>query len=448
MDAARMADSQTVLDYPPVEQKKSLVDAYLNRRVVVLAALGFASGLPYSLTADTLQQWLKDAKVDLTTIGWLTLVSLPYKLKFLWAPAMDRLVPPLLGRRRGWLAITQLAVVVAVGLMAACDPAKKLSLLAMAAILVAFCSASQDIVADAYRSDVLPEGERGPGASLFVTGYRIALLASGAGVLVLVDKGVSWRVALLLTAALMAVGIIATLLAETPSERVDRRAEHHTAGWAAAFQAAVADPFRDFLSRHRGWVVLLFVLLFRLPDQIAGIITSPFLRDVGLSKTDIATIRNGLGIAVTIAGALVGGGMVTRLGLRRSLWVFAILQTASNVGFLLLAKAGANYPLFVGVIVVENFCGGLVTAGFFVFLMNQCRVEFSATQYALLSSLFQVPGIFAGPLAAWLVERLGYSGFFGITLLCGAPGILLLPFVPTKAIGGPPASAGGEPATR
>jgi MFS transporter, PAT family, beta-lactamase induction signal transducer AmpG len=422
-------------ELPGEGEKPSLVSAYLNRRVLTLAAIGFSCGVPLALTGDTLQQWLTDAKLDLTAIGWLTLVALPYQLKFIWAPAMDRLVPPLLGRRRGWMLITQLAIVAAIAFMAFCDPGRNLTLLAVAAALVAFTSASQDIVADAYRSDVLPEGERGPGASLFVTGYRIAMLASGAGILILVDSGVSWQAALLLSAGLMGVGIVATLLAENPPERIDRRDSHQTAGWAAALRASVLEPFRDFLGRRGGLLVLVFVLLFRLPDQFAGVISGRFLRDVGLSKTDIATIRNAVGIAVTIAGAIVGGGMITRLGLRRSLWAFATLQVASNAGFLLLATAGASYGLFVGVIVVESFCGGLVTAGFFVFLMNQCRMAYSATQYALLSSLFQVPMMFAGPLAAMLVERLGYFGFFATTIACGVPGLLLLPWIPTTPAG-------------
>lgn len=425
--------SPTTLEYQPSPTpRKSVIAAYLNRRVGVLAALGFASGLPIALTGDVLQQWLKSANIDRTTIGWLTLLALPYRLKFIWAPAMDRFTPPLLGRRRGWLLITQLALIAAIVWLSTCDPSSSLQMLAIAAVAVAFCSASQDIVADAYRADVLPENERGPGASLFVTGYRVAMLASGAGILMLVGKGIAgWNTALLLSAALMAVGLVATLLAENPPPAA-KVADHRTAGWAAAFEATVLRPLLDFFARPGGILVLLFVLLFRLPDQIANAVTGVFLRDINISVDQIGTIRNGLGMFVTIAGALVGGGMITRLGLRRSLWVFAILQAVSNAGFLLLAKVGANYPAFVAVIVVENFCGGLVTAGFFVFLMNQCRAEFSATQYALLSSLFALPGLVAGPVGFGMVERLGYFWFFAISIAFALPGVMLLPFVPTK----------------
>jgi PAT family beta-lactamase induction signal transducer AmpG len=415
-----------------VTSKPSLISAYFNRRVGVLAALGFSCGLPLALSGDVLQQWLLSAKVDLKDIGWLTLVALPYRLKFLWAPAMDRLTPPFLGRRRGWLVITQLAVIAAIVGLSLCDPARNLSWIAIAAIAVAFTSASQDIVADAYRADVLPTDERGPGASLFVTGYRVAMLASGAGILVLVGRGIaSWQTALQLTAAVMAVGLIATMLAEKPPA-VEKPADHHSVGWAEAFYAAVMLPLADFLGRHRGWLILLFVLLFRLPDQVAAAVTGPFLvKKVGFTPDAIGAVRNGLGMFATIAGALLGGGMITRLGLRRSLWTFAVLQALSNAGFLVLAKAGASYPVFVGVILVENFAGGLVTAGFFVFLMNQCRAEFSATQYALLSSLFAIPSMIAGVYGLQVVERLGYPEYFAISIAFALPGVLMLPFVPT-----------------
>lgn len=423
----------TTLEYQsPAASRASLVAAYVNRRVAVLAALGFASGLPIALTGDVLQQWLKSADIDRTTIGWLTLLALPYRFKFVWAPAMDRLVPPFLGRRRGWLLITQIALIAAIAWMAFCDPATDLRLVAVAALAVAFCSASQDIVADAYRADVLPVDERGPGASLFVTGWRVAALASGAGILMLVGSGLaSWSTAILLTAGLMAVGLVATLLAENPPPAT-KVADHRTAGWLAAVNATVIQPLADFITRPRGVLILLFVLLFRLPDTAANVVTGVFLRDINVSVTDIGTIRNGVGMIVTIVGALIGGGMITRLGLRRSLWIFAILQALSNAGFLLLAKIGANYPAFVGVIVVEAFCGGLVTAGFFVFLMNQCRAEFSATQYALLSSLYALPSLIAGPVGFGLVERLGYFPFFALTIACAVPGVLLLPLVPTN----------------
>lgn len=405
--------------------------AFVNRRVGVLAMLGFASGLPLALSGDTLQQWLIDARFDITTIGWLKLVTLPYILKFLWAPAMDRFVPPMLGRRRGWLAVTQILLVLAIAGLASADPARALWPVAAMALAVAFFSASQDIVADAYRADVLPTDERGPGASLFVAGYRVAMLASGAGMLVLVDRGASWQTVYLLAAGVMGLGLVATLIAEEPP-RGHAPTEPRRSTFAATVANAIILPLRDFLARPNGWMILLFVILFRLPDSIAGVMTGPFLRQVGLSKTDIATIRQGLGIAITIAGALVGGGIVTRIGLRPALYVFGILQAVSNLGFLLLAKWGASYGLFVGVIVVENFSGGLVTAGFFVFLMNQCRADFSATQYALLSSLMAVAGIVVGSVSGQIVQSLGYFWFFLISIACAVPGMLMLPWVPTR----------------
>lgn len=387
-----------------------------------MAALGFASGLPYALTTTTLQQWFVDAGVDIATIGLFSLVGLPYVLKVLWAPLLDRYTFPLLGRRRGWLLVAQSLLVFAILTMSLVDPAGKLSVVAVVTLGVAFLSASQDIVADAYRADVLPPEQRGPGAATFVSGYRVAMLLTGAIVLILVDKKIlNWSAVYALAAGMMAFGIIATLLAPEPAD------PGRPPGTLAD---AIVLPLLDFLRRPGGSLVLMFVLLFRLPDTTAGVITGPFLREIGFSKSDIGWYRQFVGGAVTIVAALVGGGVVTRIGNVRSLWLFGALQAASNVGFWFLAtQRTPQLGALVPVLVIESFCGGLVTAGFFVFLMNQCRAKYSATQYALLSSVMAVAGIVIGSYTGHLVEAIGYPNFFLITVLLGLPGLFLLPAV-------------------
>lgn len=392
----------------------------------MLALLGVSSGLPLYLTNRTLQAWMRLEGVDLTTIGLFSLVALPYSLKFAWAPVIDRYVPPFLGRRRGWLLITQLAVLVAIAAMALQDPRRSLTLLALNAILIAFWSASQDVVVDAYRTDVLTERERGPGAATWVMGYRVGLLVAGALAFVLADH-LSWPMAYLALAPLMLVGVAATLAGPEPPAPAE---PPQTLG------QAVVLPFREFFQRtgvRRGAFLLLFVVLFKLPDYLAGSIATPFLLDIQFTQTDIGTIQGGLGIAMTIAGALAGGGVVARLELNRSLWLIGVLQAVSNGGYYALSVAGHHYGLMVAAIVVENFCAGLVATAFVAFLMSLCSARFSATQYALLSSLMGVSrDVLVAPAGA-VTEAVGWPAFFLLTIAAAVPGFLLLPvFAPWR----------------
>ena len=397
-----------------------LWSVFANRRTAALLALGFASGLPLALTGDTLQAWMKDAKLDLGTIGLFSLVGLPYTIKFLWAPLMDRFVPPLLGRRRGWLLITQVLLIGAILAMAMVGPGGSLRWLAVMALLVAFCSASQDIVTDAYRTDVLPEEERGAGAAVSVMGYRIAMITTGAGALALAGFGISWPVVYALMAGMLGIGIVASLLAPEPRQVVAP---------PPSLGDAVIHPLKEFLLRPDGWLVLTFVVLFKLPDVVAGSMSQLFMLDIGIPKPDIALIKQFLGVGITIAGALFGGGVVARLGLKRSLWLFGILQAVSNLGFWLLSLTGPSYTVMVGVIAVENFCAGLVTAGFAAFLMSQCDARYSATQFALLSSLMAITRVIAGAPGGFAAKEWGWSWFFLTSVLCGIPGMLLLPWI-------------------
>lgn len=391
-----------------------------QRKIAALALLGFASGLPLYLTSRTLQAWMRVAHVDLTTIGFFSLVGLPYSLKWIWAPVMDRYVPPFLGRRRGWLLITQVALLVSIAAMSLHDPATGLRLLAVNAMVVAFLSASQDVVIDAYRTDVLTSREMGAGAAIWVLGYRVALLTTGALAFVLADR-MPWPSVYLVLSSLMLVGIASTLFAPEPVLREPP---------PSTFADAVVLPFREFFTRagtRRALLVLLFIVVYKLPDYLAASLATPFLLDVGFTQTDIGAIQGGLGIAVTIVGALAGGALVARFDINRSLWLVGVLQAVSNLGYYALALAGKSHAFLVAAIVVENFCTGLVASGFVAFLMSLCDARFSATQFALLSSLMGVSrDVLVAPSGA-IAETLGWPGFFLASLFAAVPGLLLLP---------------------
>jgi PAT family beta-lactamase induction signal transducer AmpG len=410
--------------------------------MVVLLLLGFASGMPLYLTSRTLQAWMTVENVDLTTIGLFSLVALPYSLKFIWAPVFDRFVPPFLGRRRGWLLIIQLPLMLAIATMSLHDPSRALQFLAMHAMLVAFLSASQDIVIDGYRAEVLAEREMGAGAGIWVLGYRIALLATGSLAYILADR-MAWPQVYIVMALLLIVGILGTLLAHEPvlAEKPP-----------ATFADAVVLPFREFFTRAgvmAGAAVLLFIVLFKLPDYLAQTMAVPFLLGAGYSQTDIGAIQGGLGLAATIVGALSGGSVIAKLGINRSLWLFGVLQAISNLAYFGLARLGQpDYSFLVTTIIIENLCTGLVTAGFLAFLMSLCSLRFSATQFALLSSLMGASRDVLVAPAGGIAESTGWPLYFLITLVAAVPGMLLLPVfapwnrsAPTLAVSHPGDSA-------
>ena len=392
--------------------------------MVILALLGLASGLPFYLTSRVLQAWMRVENVDLATIGLFSLVALPYSLKFFWAPIMDRYVPPFLGRRRGWMIVTQIALLIVIAAMSLQDPSRSIQLLAINAILIAFFSASQDIVADAYKVDVLSEREFGAGAAIFVLGYRVALLATGALAFVLADR-MTWPTVYLLLSLLMLVGIVAVLIAPEPKLQQPP---------PQTFLQAVFLPFGEFFGRGgliRGLLVLAFIVLYKLPDAFGNAMAVPFLLDLQFTQADIGAIQGGLGILATILGTVVGGSIVFRVGINRSLWLFAALQALSNLGYYALALIGKQYAMLVTAMLVENFCTGLVAAGFAAFLISLCSTRFSATQYALLSSLLGVSRDLLTAPAGVIADWTGWPTYFLLTLLIAVPGSLLLPmFVP------------------
>ena len=394
------------------------VAAFRSRKIVLLLVLGFASGLPLALTTGTLQAWLAADNVDIIAIGWFALVGQPYTYKFLWAPLMDRYSPPFLGRRRGWLLVTQVALMAAIGFMGTLKPGDSAWLLGAAALTVAFLSASQDIVFDALRADWLAREERGAGAAVSVLGYRVAMLVSGAGALILADQWLGWSATYWLMAALMGVGMIATWLVVEPETK---EAAPKT------LDDAVVRPFAEFFSRQGAVALLLLVVLYKLGDAFAGNLTTTFLlRGPGFSLTEVGAINKGFGLAATILGALAGGAMMAKMRLYRALLLFGVLQAVTNLGFMLLAASGKSYALMVTVIGLENLCGGMGTAAYVALLMALCDRRFSATQYALLSALSAVGRVYVGPAAGYLVAAAGWTQFFFWTFIIALPGLALL----------------------
>lgn len=400
---------------------------FTTRKMAALLFLGFSSGLPLLLTTKTLQAWMTVEGVDLTAIGLFSLVGLPYSLKFLWSPLLDRYVPPFLGRRRGWMVITQLGLLLAIALLAFQNPSQELRFVAVVALIVAFLSASQDIAFDAYRTDVLAEREMGAGAAIAVLGYRIALLATGSIALILADQ-IGWPIVYVLMAGLMFVGIITSFWAPEPI--VQERPPESLA-------AAIKFPFMEFFQRAgvgRGFSILVFIVLYKLGDALAANLSTPFLLQTGFSQTDIGAIQGGLGLIATIIGALAGGAILSKIGINRSLWIFGGLQAISNLAYFILAQAGQVYPLMVAAINIENFCAGLGTAAFVAFLMSLCNQRFSATQFALLSSLMAVSRDILVAPAGGIAKATGWPVFFLITIVAALPGLLLLPiFAPWQA---------------
>ncbi len=392
---------------------------YFGRRVAPLLALGFASGLPLALTGGTLQAWATVENVSLQEIGFLTLVGTAYTLKFFWAPLVDRYAPPILGRRRGWMALTQVLLALGLVAMGLASPGTSLGPLAMIAVLVAFFSATQDIAFDAYRTDVLQAKERGAGAALSVLGYRLAMLVSGGLALIIADQWLGWQSMYMLMGFLMLGGVLATLVAPEPQT---------PAKTPATLTVAVMGPLKEFFSRQGVWTLLLLIVLYKLGDAFAGALSTTFLiRGAGYSVTEVGTINKIMGLSATIVGALVGGSLMTRFGLFRSLMFFGVLQAVSNFGYWLIAVSPQNLYLMAFGVGLENLCGGMGTAAFVALLMGLCQQQFSATQFALLSALSAVGRTYlAGPLAPPLVESMGWAGFFLVTVAIALPGLWLL----------------------
>jgi PAT family beta-lactamase induction signal transducer AmpG len=395
----------------------SLVTAFRNPRIFWVLLLGFSSGIPLALTGSTLQAWMASEGVDLKVIGVFSLVGLPYTAKYLWAPFMDRFSPPFLGRRRGWMVLCQLSLFACAAAMASTNPKEETAVVAGLAFLVAFLSASQDIVVDAYRTEVLLPDELGPGAGVHILGYRAAMIVSGSLALILADH-LPWRVVYLLMGGCLSAGVLAAFLAPEPAGGSGKA--------PSTLRDAVVLPFTEFLKRRDWGGILAFVVLYKLDVVIAMALSTPFLLELGFTKTDIGVVNKGFGMAATIAGTLLGGAFVAKAGMKRSLWVFGVGQSVSTLAFLFLARAGKSYPALVAAIGLENLVSGMGTAAYSAFLMSLCDRRFTATQYALLTSLMAVTRVVAGAPTGFLARAFGWEAYFLVAMASAVPGLLLL----------------------
>jgi MFS transporter, PAT family, beta-lactamase induction signal transducer AmpG len=397
--------------------KLTLSQALGDKRLAAVLILSFASGLPFNLTGFTLQAWLASSGLAIQTIGFFSLVALPLNFKFLWAPLLDRYLPPILGRRRGWILILQACLAICIGVMGSCSPTKELHLLGALALLLAFLSASQDIVIDAYRVDTIPVSERGMAAAAAAFGYRTAAMLAGT-VLVLIAAYSDWQTAFLFVACLMTATMLATLRA--PEPEVPGHAPHTLAD-------AVWHPLRELLKQKGIWGFLALVLLYKVGDALALSLYSTFMiKGVGFSLEELS-IAGKLNMTVsTMIGVAFGGWIYMRWGTFRSLLIFGIGQALTNLLYVWLALAGKKVWLLALVTSCDTMIGGMGQAAFVAFLVSLCSADFSATQYALLSALATLPRNVTGWIAGHLVPAIGWADFFVVTCLSATPGLILL----------------------
>jgi PAT family beta-lactamase induction signal transducer AmpG len=410
---------------------------YLEPRVLAVLFLGFASGLPLGLTGQTLAVWLRETGVSLTTIGLFALVGQPYVLKFLWAPAIDAVRIPWLtrqfGRRRAWLIATQAGLIAAIVALGMHDPTKHLATTAALALIVAFCSASQDIVIDAFRVESLDRSQFAAGMADYVAGYRIALLVGTAGAFEIANYfqhgtlpgSAGWSATYAVMAGLILIGTLTVLLSSEPED--SSVAISRALPIQERLRAVVIEPFVDFAARP-GWLAILgFVVLFKFGDSMAGIMTAPFVLDLGFDKTEYGRVVKLFGFAATLIGGFMGGALQRWIGTVRALWFAGFAQMGANLVFIWLAHQGNSLPALVLTIGIENFASGLGTVVFVAFLSGLCENRaYTATQYALLSALAAVGRTNLSATAGWLAEQVGWSGFFLLTGGCALPGLALL----------------------
>jgi PAT family beta-lactamase induction signal transducer AmpG len=368
------------------------------------------------LTISVLQAWMKEEGVDLAVIGLMALVGLPYTLKFLWAPVLDRYTIPLFGRRRGWLLIAQTALVLAIIALAATNPAQRPWMVALAAFWVTFFSASQDIVIDAYRREDLADEELGLGSSLYINGYRTGMLLASGGGLIMADH-IPFSMVYLIMAACLLPGILTTLL--TPEPETPK-------GTPQTLQEAIIQPFVEYFSRPEAIWILAFILFYKIGDTMASTMTTPFYLDIAFSKTEIGSIVKLFGFWATIAGSLAGGMIMLKVGIYRSLWLFGILQALSTAGFALLAQIGHSVPALAAVIAFENLSSGMGTAAYAAFMASITNQKFTATQYALLTSLMGIPRVVVSAGSGFMAKAMGWEGYFIFCTLIALPGLLML----------------------
>ena len=397
-----------------------------DRRMLIVFMLGFSGGLPLLLTGSTLQAWCKEAGMDLTNLGLLALVGLPYTLKFLWSPLLDWVVPKRMGRRRGWLLGSQIGLMIALAALAVWGPSSGYQTMAVIALVIAFLSATQDIAIDAYQLELLPPESYGLGNQLYVLGYRVAMLLAGGGTLILADH-VSWSTVYILMAATMGIGIVTTLLAPEPEIK---------GGAPKSLADAVLLPLKDFFAPEgkpsmRAIYLLGFFLLYQIGYNMASAMTTPFYMDLGYTKTQIGSVVKVFGLWATILGGLLGGVAVISLGVRKCLWIFGVGQGIAVLGFAWLAVVGPglaepSIAALAATISAENFAAGLGMAAYMTFMGAAVNKRFSATQFALLTSFMGMTRVFGSAPTGWMVTQVGYAKFFVLCALASIPALAIL----------------------
>ena len=395
----------------------------LNRRMLICVFTGLASGMPLYVLYQLVPVWLREGGVSLSEIGLFSLIGIPYTWKFMWAPLMDRWVPPFLGRRRGWMLVAQVALLLSIGVLGMLDPSRSTWVIAAVAAAIAFFSATQDVALDGYRREILPnDAELGMGNGIHVSAYRISSLVPGSLSLILADS-LPWSSVFWITAAFMSVGIVLSLVVSEPKSELPP---------AAGLREAIVEPFSEYLSR-RGWnsliLVLCFMFLYKVGDNMATALSMPFYLELGFTKTQIGLVAKHAALWPAIVGGVFGGSIIVRVGINRALWLFGVLQMASILGFALLASSGALLWLLAVVISFEYLGVGMGTAAFTAFIARETSMTFAATQFALFTALAAVPRTLANASTGFIVEQIGWVDFFLLCTLMAVPGMLLLIWV-------------------
>ncbi len=427
----------TSADPAAAPDRKTLLKAIFSKNMLICAANGFTAGMPLWFLYQLVPAWMRDQGVDLKTIGLFALIGIPYTWKFLWSPLLDRYVPPFLGRRRGWMLITQVALFLSIALIGHLDPAHNPLVVAYMAAAIAFFSASQDIVLDAYRRELLPDEELGLGNSLYIQGYRVSSIIPGGLGLILADQ-VSWPTVHFVVACFMFIGILKTLLVEEAARK---------ARPPKTISEAVVEPFKEFFSREGGigsaLRILAFIFLYKIGDSMATALVTPFYMDVGFSMTQIGSLVKAINLIAMIVGTFVGGAIIFKIGINRSLWIFGVVQMVSILGFALLSEVGDDVRVLAAVITFEYLGVGMGSSVLVAFMARATNTDFTATQFALFSSLIALPRTFANAVTGFLIEGigpddgiyyrlfgeiggLGYTGFFLLCTVSAIPGMILL----------------------
>ncbi|MCZ6721782.1 MAG: MFS transporter [Proteobacteria bacterium] len=427
------------------------LSVYKDRRFLTILFLGFSSGLPLLLTFSTLSLWMRQVGVDLTTIGIFALVGIPYAFKFVWSPIIDGTSIPvlgrLLGRRRGWALAIQIALVGAILLVGSSDPLARPFLTALAAFFVAFLAASQDIVIDAYRIEILKDREQGPGAAAIQVGYRLAMLVAGGGAAIIADH-YGWVAAYYVMAALVSVGMVTVLLSREPgrgetAEPTPRPKAGGRERFLAWFEAHVVAPFTDFMARSHWPLILVFIVLYKFGDAVAGVMANPFYIDMGFSLTEIGVISKGFGLVMTLSGVALGGLVVARYGILNGLLICGVLQMFSNLMYSLQATVGDSVSMLMATIAIENLSGGMGSTAFVAYISSLCGFGLAATQYALFSSLAAVGRTVLSSAAGWVADNMDWVTFFVISTFAALPGLLILLWLIRKTRAAPEVAGSG-----